>query len=510
MFAGYGGAEFALKKAGVDYEVVGFSEIDPFAIKAYNLNHGEITNYGDCTTIDPETIPDFDLLTGGFPCQAFSVAGKNKGELDTRGTLFYDIVRIAEAKKPEYLLLENVEGILSKAHRHTFNKIVQEFRRIGYDVAWKVLNSKDYGIPQSRSRVWFVCKRGKWAFGEFVFPRSQELKLFLKDILEPCIDDKYYLSSERVDKLLEGVFLSPEQTSLFGEESSREEVDNVILGEEEQVSFCLDANYFKGPAINDYFGKKRRQLVFEKKNEEEVDQEVFMQDSLVYPVNDPARGVKNMNGRRIKSFDEAMFTLTAQDRHGVVCVNYADSDVEQKKLQNRVFHPEAVSPCLTVFISNKTNIIQVNNPVHSQQRVYSPEGISPTIMAGNKGGGKEPTKIVQINNPVHSNNRVYSGEGLAPTLRDMSAGGSKQPFVLETPPEPDQALNKQLRPHKVRVRKLTPKECFRLMGFLDDEITLEGISNSQQYKLAGNGWEINVVSLLFRELYKNHFQAPKG
>src|SRR6056297_3122020 len=142
MFSGYGGAEFALKKANIAFEVVGFSEIDKYAIQCYLQNHGDIHNYGDATKINPDELPDFDLLTGGFPCQAFSTAGKGLGELDTRGTLFNDIIRIAEAKKPKYMLLENVKGLLSKRHKATFEKIISELFRIGYDIKWEVLNSK--------------------------------------------------------------------------------------------------------------------------------------------------------------------------------------------------------------------------------------------------------------------------------------------------------------------------------------------------------------------------------
>ncbi len=158
MFSGYGGASFGLKKAGIDFECVGTSEIDKYAIQCYAQNHkGE--NYGDCNKINPRKLPDFDLLTGGFPCQAFSVAGKGLGEQDTRGTLFYEIIRIAEVKKPKYMLLENVRGLLSAKHQSTFNKIKSELDRIGYDLHIKVLNSKEHGIPQNRQRVFFVCFR---------------------------------------------------------------------------------------------------------------------------------------------------------------------------------------------------------------------------------------------------------------------------------------------------------------------------------------------------------------
>src|SRR4030042_813856 len=111
MFAGYGGASFALKRIGIEHEVVGYSEIKQNAIKLFEMNHKGIKNYGACTKINPHELPDFDLLTSGFPCQPFSEAGLRKGELDTRGTLFNEIIRIAEVKKPKIMLLENVRGL---------------------------------------------------------------------------------------------------------------------------------------------------------------------------------------------------------------------------------------------------------------------------------------------------------------------------------------------------------------------------------------------------------------
>jgi DNA (cytosine-5)-methyltransferase 1 len=196
MFAGVGGASFALTRQNIPFECIGYSEINKFAIKCYNQNHIGIKNFGDCTKINPQDIPDFDLLTGGFPCQAFSQAGKRLGELDTRGTLFNEIIRIAEVKKPIYMLLENVKGLTTKKHKATFDKILSELQRIGYNVNWKILNSKDYGIPQNRERVWFVCFRNIEDYNNFKWPETQELKIYLKDVLEKTPNIKYNLSEK--------------------------------------------------------------------------------------------------------------------------------------------------------------------------------------------------------------------------------------------------------------------------------------------------------------------------
>src|SRR3990167_5819305 len=184
MFAGYGGASFGLMKAGITFECVGYSEIDKGAIKCYEQNH-KGKNYGDCKGADPNKLPDFDLLTGGFPCQDVSIAG-GRDLTKGRTNLYQEILRIVSVKKPKFLLLENVKGLLSMEvnERKLHLKIVSDLQKLGYGVVWKVLNSKNHGIPQNRERIWFVCKLGGWNFMEFMFPEKEELRIRLKDILE--------------------------------------------------------------------------------------------------------------------------------------------------------------------------------------------------------------------------------------------------------------------------------------------------------------------------------------
>jgi len=135
---------------------VGYSEIDKYAIKVYERHFNGHTNYGDATAINPAKLPDFDLLVGGFPCQAFSIAGKRNGFNDTRGTLFFDIARILAEKRPRHLVLENVKGLLSHDGGKTFQTILGVLSDLGYRVEWQVLNSKDFGVPQNRERVYFI------------------------------------------------------------------------------------------------------------------------------------------------------------------------------------------------------------------------------------------------------------------------------------------------------------------------------------------------------------------
>jgi DNA (cytosine-5)-methyltransferase 1 len=149
---------------------VGYSEIDKYAIKVYE-RHYEHRNYGDATKINAAELPDFDLLVGGFPCQAFSIAGKRAGFNDTRGTLFFDIARILAEKRPRHLVLENVKGLLSHDGGKTFQTILGVLSDLGYRVEWQVLNSKDFGVPQNRERIYFVGHLGGECSGE-VLPIS--------------------------------------------------------------------------------------------------------------------------------------------------------------------------------------------------------------------------------------------------------------------------------------------------------------------------------------------------
>ena len=157
MFAGIGGFRSGLEKLG-GFECIGFCEIDKYAKKSYEAMYdtkGELY-FNDARKIKPEELPDIDLITGGFPCQSFSIAGQRKGFEDTRGTLFFEIARIAAVKKPKYLFLENVPGLLSHDRGWTFKTILSALDELGYDVAWQVLNSKDFGVPQSRKRLYIV------------------------------------------------------------------------------------------------------------------------------------------------------------------------------------------------------------------------------------------------------------------------------------------------------------------------------------------------------------------
>ena len=184
MFAGIGGFRSGLEAIG-GFECVGYCEIDPYARKAYEAlynTRGE-KFYGDATKIIPEQLPDFELLCGGFPCQSFSIAGARRGFEDTRGTMFFEVARIAAVKRPKYLYLENVPGLLSHDSGGTFQVILNTLDELGYDVAWQVLNSKNFGVPQERKRVMLVgFLRGKCAGEVLSFTETSDAALIQRKL----------------------------------------------------------------------------------------------------------------------------------------------------------------------------------------------------------------------------------------------------------------------------------------------------------------------------------------
>lgn len=245
LFSGIGAFEKAFANQKIPFELVGFSEIDKYASKSYSEIHGvdESLNFKDITKIDETKLPKIDFITYGFPCQDISLAGKQKGFLNEDGTktrsgLFFDALRIIEHTQPKVAIAENVKNLTSKKFAEQFQLVLESLKNIGYNNYWKVLNAKDYGIPQNRERVFIVSIRKDVDNGRFQFPEPYELKLRLKDMLEDKVNEKYYLTDEQITKI---------KNSNFTQERTRvqKEVCGSLLARDYKDPKCVEVADFR-------------------------------------------------------------------------------------------------------------------------------------------------------------------------------------------------------------------------------------------------------------------------
>lgn len=207
-FAGYGSQAMACKRLQRDYpdkvgfEFVGISEIDNYAIAAYKAVHGDTPNFGDISAIDWTQVPDFDLLTYSFPCQDISTAGKQRGFNEgsgSRSSLLWECKRAIEAKRPKYLLMENVKALVQKKFMPEFQRWIDTLTEFGYTNFYQVLDASKYGVPQHRERVFMISVLGEAAFE---FPKPFPLEKRLRDVLEENVPEEYYLRPEQVERIL--------------------------------------------------------------------------------------------------------------------------------------------------------------------------------------------------------------------------------------------------------------------------------------------------------------------
>lgn len=366
MFSGIGGFEYGLQQSEHDFECVGYSEIDRYAVSIYERHYPNHTNYGDATRIDTKDLPDFEFLVGGFPCQAFSIAGKRKGFNEARGTLFFEIARILRDKQPRYFLLENVKGLLSHEGGETLETIFRVCDELGYDVSWAIYNSCDYGVPQNRERIFIKGYSRRDCGGEVLsVPRVN------KSVDEPMSNTYYGTRAGRVhkeDEIMNTLFCQghngggsqliqlnndkkhsqgqriyddnglPVTLNAAGNNNwyKINSVGNVRNGHQygevystNGLSPCQTSSQYKDP-IKIVENRKIKKVGNVYKGGQLGD--VYDCNGLsptccaghsdsaikiVQPVLTPDRENKRQNGRRMKNNDEPMFTLTAQDKHGV-------------------------------------------------------------------------------------------------------------------------------------------------------------------------------------------------
>ncbi|EPU3315128.1 DNA cytosine methyltransferase [Listeria monocytogenes] len=404
LFAGVGGFRLGMEAAG--HKCVGFVEIDKYSRISYTAIHqteGEFEGH-DITSISDDVIRSIgrvDIITGGFPCQAFSIAGKRRGFEDTRGTLFFEIMRWAAILKPETLFLENVPGLLSHDEGITFETILRKMDEAGYDAEWDCLNACQFGVPQSRERI-FLIGHSRTGRRRKVFP------------IERCNEQA---NLERINKI------------------------NKIY-DHSQVLF---------PESEEAFS--------------------FAQKTTCISVLSPEREEKRQNGRRFKTQGEPAFTITAQDRHGLILSSEPKSKVllegninpSSKGMNGNVFSDEGLSPTIT---TNKG------------------EGLKIRIREATKKGYAEAIKYdgINLSMPESETRRGRVAKQMTSTLDT----GCQQGVVVE----------------EMRIRKLTPLECWRLQGFPDWAFAAAAKvnSNSQLYKQAGNSVAVPVIVAIAERL----------
>ncbi|GFN32394.1 DNA cytosine methyltransferase [Paenibacillus xylaniclasticus] len=221
LFSGIGAYEEALKNIGVDFELVNYCEIDKVASKSYAIIHDveESKNLGDITKVEEHKLLDFDLMTYSFPCQDISALGKQDGlynseGLKTRSGLFFDALRIAKYKQPKYMIAENVKALVNNNLIHQFDMMVELLDDAGYNTYWKVLNSKDYGIPHSRNRLFIVSIRKDIDDGSFAFPNPIQLIKKASDYYDDEVSQEHYINTDKQMKYISEFRLKKKYSSL--------------------------------------------------------------------------------------------------------------------------------------------------------------------------------------------------------------------------------------------------------------------------------------------------------
>ena len=326
MFSGIGGFEYGLQQSKHDFENVGYSEIDKYAVSIYEKNYPNHTNYGDATKINTKNLQDFEFLVGGFPCQAFSIAGKRKGFNEARGTLFFEIARVLKDKKPKYFLLENVKGLLSHEGGATLQTIFEVLDELGYDVSWTIYNSKDYGVPQNRERI-FIKGYIRGECGQEVL----SIQRVNKSVDEPMSNTYYGVRAGRVhkeDEIMNTLSCQGQNggsSQLIQLNNNKKHSQGSRIYDDSGLAVTLNAagnnNYYNINKVGNIRpnGKSQGGIVYNHNGLSPTECARQYKDSIkiVQPILTPDRLKKRQNGRRMKDDGEPMFTLTAQDKHGV-------------------------------------------------------------------------------------------------------------------------------------------------------------------------------------------------
>lgn len=470
LFGGIGACSKALERLGIDYEITDYVEIDKYAVASFNAMHGTNFEPQDITKWDKNI--EVDLIMHGSPCQDFSIAGKQAGGDEgtgTRSSLMWQTLRIVEKIKPKYVIWENVKNLLSEKHRHNFDAYLEEMERIGYESKYKVLNAKDYGIPQNRERVFTVSFRKDLddEFWLYQFPEKKKLELRLKDLLEDEIDKSYYLPNDQV--------LNMELNSDLLKEAAIHRVDipQMVKVRKHPV------NVEKLKAIlksHKNYNTKDIATIFDLPI---TTVEHWFRSDKCFSIPAPEMWFRIKALLKIKTDEFDKSVIEFEEKEGAY------------EKTNRCYLETGIAPTLTNTSADEKIIVKGKLNIKGQdqiKRVYGSEGVSPTLSTM-QGGNRQP-KIIEEPFIVASRGRGKNNEqrlearkdGVTNTLTSVQ----KDNFVAT----------------KHRIRKLTPKECWRLMGFDDEDFkkAAQVNSNTQLYKQAGNSIVVNVLEAILGRL----------
>ena len=543
LFSGIGGFEVGLENSKHSFKCIGYSEIDKYAKSIYQKNFPNHFDWGDAREIRTEELPDFDLLVGGFPCQAFSYAGLRRGFDDNRGTLFFEIARVLQDKRPQYFLLENVKGLLSHNKGKTFQTILEVLTDLGYTVKWSVLNSKDVGnVPQNRERVFIEGYSRTKCGGEVLsFPRpcgenigeisntyygnrtgrvhypnehmntlacsghnGASSQLVVENVKLPVFKRKHEVDIQGLQKLLR---TSKKQSKL----------SNKTIARELKLPLTLVSHWFR---TDDYFSIPLADIWFDLKKLLGI-----TDDSFDKPITEfeEVEGVYDMNNRIYS--ENGVAPTVKSTNNDLICLNKGASQAQ------KVYDPNGISPTLSacgggdggktglyLVPKREINVVANGSPTnHNSQKIISTDGLSPTLTATDY---KHPKRIIEPSD----NNKLEDGPMLK--LRESTKKGYKEAYEGDgveisrtncssrrgvAHKDSTGALNTQdggwgTVTKDFRIRKLTPKECERLQAFPDDwtayGVDDEKISDTQRYKCIGNAVTTTVVTYVVNNMFE--------
>jgi DNA-cytosine methyltransferase len=544
-FSGIGSPEEALtelKNEGfLDFESEFACEIDKYARLSHQKLHDSKVMYEDITKRNHSEVPQLDLYVAGFPCQAFSIAGKQLGFEDVRGTLFFNVADFIRENQPKAFILENVKGLVSHDSGRTFQTIIDLLSNgggtvngqmsldffddgLGYHIHYKVLNTKEHGIPQNRERIFIVGFKDSRDYG---FPVKEPLKLRLKDLLQDSTSDKYYLSDKRVKTLIDNPrsigFKDPDNykvancvisgynklpsDGLYLKVKPKKVDDKYYLSDKmiEKITFSKKgngevANLNKGGERGSVYSEdcrimtcltatdyKQPKQILVKSNTKKGLEEAKEGDSINY-------SIPTSKTRRGRVGKQVAQTLDTACNMGVIVhnitqkVNVRKYEVDLKGLKNLLSNKNGFT---IKEISDKLNVNKstVEHWFRKDKHFSIPDAdiwfeLKKLLDIKTDDFDKSIITFEEKDNVFEKENRVYDIQGISPTLTTVKA---------------DEKIT-----DGARIRRLTPLECWRLQGFSDQSFyKAEKVnSDTQLYKQAGNSITVDVIKKIIKNIYK--------